>query len=95
MNLKSERWYKRNKEQPIIERGIYVCDKDFANECVTLGENNKTDALVEKPDLLKLLMHSLDNGWFVPVEKKNTYDYVGIDACLKLSSDCNSRDAVH
>jgi hypothetical protein len=95
LNLVSERWYKRNVEQPIIERGIYVCDKDFANECVTLGENNKTDALVSKADLLKLLMHSLDNGWFVPLEKKNTYEYVGIDACLKLTSDCNSRDAVH
>jgi len=95
LNLVSERWYKRNVEQPIIERGIYVCDKDFANECVTLGENNKTDSLVSKADLLKLLMHSLDNGWFVPLEKKNTYEYVGIDACLKLTSDCNSRDAVH
>lgn len=95
LNLVSERWYKRRPDDPIIERGIYVCDKDYANECVTLGENNKTDSLISKSDLLDMLKHSMTNGWFVPLEKKHDYEYIGIGACLKLSSDCISRDAVH
>jgi len=97
LNLKSERWYtKKNdpRSRIVVERGIYVCDKDYANECVTLGENNKTDSLVSKSDLLHLLTHSTHNGWFVPLEKKNTYEYAGIGACLKLVNDCNISDAV-
>jgi hypothetical protein len=73
--LEGQRWYKKDPKGLFIPSGLYVCDKDHANEHVKFGKNNKSNSIVVKEGLHKMLAQALYNGWFIPLWQ--TVEYIG------------------
>lgn len=83
INLKTEQWWKSSpktatKEESeskffssTIKAGIYFVSHTYCKSNVCLKSNNKTDSLIDKEDLYKMLKQSISNN--MVIEFPNDY----------------------
>ncbi len=81
INLKSERWWKKNPlasstkikiiYNDIMPSGIYLIDKQFCKHYVKLSSNNKTNTLIESQYLYLMLKRSLSLHLFIELPVPN------------------------
>lgn len=55
-------WWKR--ENKVVKAGFYLVSKEFCRENVSLSSNNKTNRLIAKPEVFKMLTNATH---FVPL----------------------------
>lgn len=68
INLKTEQWWKRDKNyNDIIYAGIYIIDKQYCKRFIILSNNNKTDRLIDQKQLYKMLKRSYRCNLFIPL----------------------------
>jgi hypothetical protein len=81
INLKSEKWWKKNPIQSVsnikityndeIPSGIYLIDKQFCKYYIKLTSNNKTDTLIESQYLYIMLKRSISQQLFIGLPSPN------------------------
>lgn len=74
INLKTEQWWKNKSKiqyTDIIPAGIYFVDKKYCKRNVTLGCNNKTNALIDSKQLYMMLKHSMNQKLCIKMPSSN------------------------
>ena len=70
---KNGKWWKKgpNKKKDNVDysidirRGMYICSRYYCKKNIQLGSNNKTDTLISKQDMYKMLLHSKNNDLYI------------------------------
>lgn len=82
INLKTEKWWKKNPNQTIskknitfndtIPAGIFLLDKQFCKYYIKLSSNNKTNTLIESQYLYIMLKRSISQKLYIelPIHNK-------------------------
>jgi hypothetical protein len=71
-----------------IPTGIYLIPKDFCKKNITLKENNKTNSLIDKKSLMKMMDESFKKKLFLPIHIPSNPRWTwniskGFTSCLK------------
>lgn len=70
---KNSKWWKKgpkNQDDKLdysqtIKKGMYICSKYYCKKNIKLGSNNKTDTLISKEDMYRMLLYSKNNGLYI------------------------------
>jgi len=70
---KNSKWWKKGPKKQIdnldysqnIKRGMYICSRYYCKKNIKLGSNNKTDTLISKEDMYRMLLYSKNNGLYI------------------------------
>ena len=80
INLKTEQWWKnipRNKTDDnikyndIIKAGIYIINKDYCKNNIKLLSNNKTNSLIDKQSLYRMIKNSINDNLYIEIPTSN------------------------
>jgi hypothetical protein len=44
---------------------MYICSRYYCKKNIKLGSNNKTDTLISKEDMYRMLIYSKNNGLYI------------------------------
>ena len=81
---KTLQWWKQGPKNPQeninytrkIKKGIYICSMNYCRKNITkLGSNNKTDTLISKENMYRMLTYSEDNDLFINFENIDVKNY--------------------
>lgn len=81
---KTLKWWKKGPKNPQkninytreIKKGIYICSMNYCRKNITkLGSNNKTDTLISKENMYRMLTNSEDNDLFINFENIDLKNY--------------------
>jgi hypothetical protein len=70
---KNSKWWKkgpRNQNDNVdysqnIKRGMYICSRYYCKKNIKLGSNNKSDTLISKENMYRMLLYSKNNGLYI------------------------------
>ncbi len=73
LNLKSGKWWSRGPKNPskdidytkVIPAGLYIIDKNWAKNNISISCNNKTNAKIDKHYVYEALITSMENKTFL------------------------------
>ena len=80
LNSETAQWWKNSPKKPIdkklpwdleIPRGFYIIDNKNASKLVKLDKNNKTNSLIKKQYVYKLLVQAQKADLFIPLPIPN------------------------
>ena len=80
LNSETAQWWKKSPKKPIdkkfvwnseIPRGFYIIDNKKASKLVKLDKNNKTNSLIKKQYVYKLLVLAKEEKLFIPLPIPN------------------------
>lgn len=84
MVLETKQWWKKNKINnkndnidytKIIPSGFYIIDKNYCKNNIELKSNNKTNTLIKKDNVYKMLSNSLEKKLHIPVKINKIYKF--------------------
>jgi hypothetical protein len=61
-------WNLFKRYNPYLASGIYFIPKIYCKKEVKLKENNKTNSLIDKENLIKMMNYSFNMKLFLPIE---------------------------
>jgi hypothetical protein len=70
---KNSKWWKKGPKKQNdkldysqnIKKGMYICSRYYCKKNIKLGSNNKTDTLISKEDMYRMLLYSKNNGLYI------------------------------